>query len=101
MRCRFIFAKFFHGNELIEDVIVEHEEQRWVIWVILLTKEALAGIVGLHIAHSGEIDEFLVLLAVGCERYAAVEEHLEVGPYVTDVLLARDVEHTGEDGEHP
>ena len=38
--------------------------------------------------HPGGGDELAVLLAVGGEADAAVEEHFEVGPYVFEVRLA-------------
>ena len=51
--------------------------------------------------HAGRGDELLVLLAVGREGHTAVEEHLDVGPHLLQVRLARHLHHTGEHGEHP
>ena len=90
-----------HGDELIEDTVVEHQQHRLVGWIILDTEESLAGVVGLHIVHPGRGDELFVLLTVRRESHTAVEEHLDVGPHLLQVLLARHLHHTGEYGEHP
>ena len=43
----------------------------------------------------------LILRAVGREGDTSVEEHFQVGPYVVDVLLARNLEYAHQHAEHP
>ena len=46
-------------------------------------------------------DELPVLLAVGSEGYAAVEEDFEHGPQLAEVSLASDFEGAAQHGHHP
>ena len=90
-----------HGNKLIEDIIVEHQQHRLVVRVILQAEEALAGVIRLHIVHLRRGDELLILLTVRREGHTPVEEHLDIGPHVFQMRLARYLHHPGEHGEHP
>ena len=82
-----------HLLELVEHVVVEHQQHGLVVRVVLQAKEALAGVVGLHVVHLVARDEAFVLLTVGREGHAAVEEHLQVGPHLLQVLLAAQFHH--------
>ena len=90
-----------HRDELIEYPIVEHQQHRLVVGIILNTKETLAGVVGLHIVHIGRRYQLLILLAIGRKGYTTMEEHLDIGPHLLQVLLASHLHHTGQHGEHP
>ena len=87
--------------ELIEHVVVNHEEHRLVLRVVLYAEESLTGIVGLLVVHAWRCDEVLVLLAVGSKGHASVEEHFEVGPHLFQMLLSRELHDPLQDGEHP
>ena len=54
-------AHLFEGYELVEHVIVEHEQHRLVRRVVLYAEEALGGVVGLHVAHLWRGDQLLIL----------------------------------------
>ena len=94
-------AHLFEGNKLVENAVVEHEQHRQVGRVALETKEAFAGIIGFHIAHTGRAYQLLVLLAVGREGHAAMEEHFEVGPDLVQRGGSCEFHHPRKDGHHP
>ena len=71
-----------HGCKLIIDAIVQHQHHGGIGGVVLYAEETLGGIVGLHVVHVGLRYQLLVRLAIGCEGYTAVEEHLQIGPHV-------------------
>jgi len=96
-----IATEFIHRDELIEHVIVYHQQHRWVGRVALQTEESLAGIISLHIMHVGRCDELLILLAIRRKGNAAVEEYLQVWPYLFQMFLARYFHHTHQHAEHP
>ena len=82
-----------HRHELIEHTIVQHQQHRLVCRVILQAKEALAGIIGLHIVHVRTGNQLLILLTIGREGHTAMEEHLQIGPYFLQMSLARQLHH--------
>ena len=90
-----------HGDELIEDTVVEHEAHGEVGGVVLNAEEAFAGIVGLHVVHVGRRYQFPVLLAVRRERHTSMEEHFQIGPHLGQVVLTCNLQHTVHHGEHP
>ena len=51
--------------------------------------------------HVGRRYQFPVLLAIGSECHTAMEEHLQVGPHLGQVVLASNLQHTVHHGEHP
>ena len=94
-------VELVHRQELVEHVVVEHQQHRLVRRVVLYAEEALRGVVRLHVVHTVALYDVLVLRAVGCERYATMEEHLKVGPHLVEALLARQLEHAHQHAEHP
>ena len=94
-------AHLLERNELVEHAIVNHEEHGGVGGVVLQTEEALRGIIRLHVVHALRGDEALILFAVRRESYAAMKEHLQVRPHLVEGVLARELEHAGNDGHHP
>ena len=90
-----------HRNELIEHAIVEHQQHRFVVRIVLNTEEALAGIVRLHIVHIRRGYQLLILLAIRRKGHTTMEEHLDIGPHLLQMLFARHLHHTGQHGEHP
>ena len=94
-------AHLLERDELVEHAIVQHEQHGGVGGVVLQAKEALRGVVGLHVAHPRRADQPVVLLAVGGKGHAAVEEDFEVGPDFVQVALARNFQHAVDDGHHP
>ena len=73
---RMFTFKLVHRQELVEYAIVEHERHTAVCWVILYSKEALRSVVCLHIVHPLLGNELFILLTIGCEGNATMEEHL-------------------------
>ena len=51
--------------------------------------------------HVRRCDELLILLAVRSKGNAAMEEHLQVRPYLLQMLLAGEFHHTYQYAEHP
>ena len=96
-----VVGVILHRDELVENTVVEHEQQRRIVEVALDAEETLTGIIRLHIMHVGFGNQLLVLLVIGCERHAPVEEHFQVGPYLVERLLAADLQDTGQHTEHP
>ncbi len=96
-----VVAELVHGDELIEHPVVDHQRHGLVGRVVLQSEEALAGIVCFHVVHAGRGDELFVLLAVRRESHAAVEEHLQVGPHLLEMRLARYLHYPCQHGEHP
>ena len=83
-----VLVQFVHGYELVEDVIVEHEQHGGVGEVVLYAEESFAGVVRLHVLHLAAAYDLLVLGAVGCEGHTSVEEHFQVGPHLVDELFS-------------
>ena len=98
---RVLRVELVHRQELVEHVVVEHQQHRLVRRVVLYAEESLRGVVRLHVVHAVALYDVLVLRAVGRERDAAVEEHLQVGPHLVEALLARQLEHAHQHAEHP
>ena len=98
---RMVAAQFVHGQELVEHTIVYHERHAAVRRVVLYAEEAFGGVVSLHVVHVRLGDELLVLLPVRCEGDAAMKEHLQIGPYLLQMLLAAQLHHTYQYGQHP
>ena len=98
---RVVRTELVHRYKLVEHVIVYHERHGFVCRVVLQSEESLAGIVGLHVVHTGRRDELLVLLAVRGKGYTAMEEHLQVGPHLFQVVLAAEFHHPYQNTEHP
>ena len=98
---RVFTAELVHGQELVKHTIVYHERQTAVRRVVLYAEEAFGGVVSLHVVHVRLGDELLVLLPVRCEGDAAMEEHLQIGPYLLQMLLAAQLHHTYQYGQHP
>ena len=96
-----VLSKLIHRNEFIEHPIVEHQQHRLVIRIILNAEKAFAGIIGLLIMHIGRGDQTFVLFPVRCEGHATMEEHLDIRPYLFQMGLSREIHHTGEHREHP
>ena len=94
-------VELVHRDEFEEDAVVYHQTHGSIGRVVLQAKEAFGGVVRLHVVHRRRSDKALVLLAVGREGHTAVEEDLQVGPYVFEVLLAAKLHHAVQDGEHP
>ena len=46
-------------------------------------------------------DEFLILLAIRRKSHPSVEEYLQIGPHLFEVLLAGDLHDTRQYAEHP
>ena len=90
-----------HGDELVENVIVGHEQHRRVSGVALYAKESLAGIIGLHVVHVWRRDELLILWAIGRESDATMEEHFQVGPHFFEVFLATQLHDAHQHRQHP
>ena len=51
--------------------------------------------------HIGRGDELLILFSVRREGHTAVEEHLNIRPYLLQMRLACHLHHTGQHREHP
>ena len=51
--------------------------------------------------HLRRLDQALVLLAVGREGHAAVEEDFQVRPHFFEMVLAGEFQHARQDREHP
>ena len=51
--------------------------------------------------HLAAADHVFVLLSVGSEGNAAVEEHLQVGPYLLKALLSRLFQYMFDEYKHP
>ena len=72
-----------------------------LVGVVLQAEEAFRGVVGLHVAHLGRVDQALVKVAVRLEADAAMKEDLQVGPYLRQVCLAGLGEDRLEKDKHP
>ena len=93
--------KLVHRNEFIEHTIVEHQQHGRVGRIILNAEEAFAGIIGFHIVHVRLGNKLLVLFPIGSESNTAVEEYFQVGPYLLQMLLAREFHHAHQNRQHP
>ena len=51
--------------------------------------------------HALVLDELTVLLTIGRESHAAVEEHFQIGPHLVDGTLASDFQRAVEHRHHP
>ena len=89
------------GDELVKDIIVDHEKHGGGKRVVLDAEESLRGIVGLYIVHVGIGNQATVLLTVRGECHTTMKEDLEVGPHLRKVGLPRLFEHTVDDAHHP
>ena len=76
------------AGELVEDTVVNHQQHGRVGRVVLRAEVAFGGVISLYIMHLAAADHVFVLLSVGSEGNAAVEEHLQVGPYLLKALLS-------------
>ena len=93
--------QFLDRHELVEHIVVEHQQHRLVRRIVLYAEEPFAGIIGLHVMHVWTGDEMLVLLPIGREGHTAMKEHLNVGPHFFQMGLARQLHHAVQHGEHP
>ena len=89
------------GEEFVEDADVEEEEHAGGVAAVLDGEEAFGCVVGLEVAHAGGVGDGAVLVAVGAEGDAAVEEYLEVGPDVVDGGGAGAADDLAQDGQEP
>lgn len=78
----------FRGDKFEEDSQVEHQQHIVVFGVVLYAEESFGGVVGLDVVHAVGGYELLVVLPVGFEADAAVEEYFEVGPHFAQILCA-------------
>ena len=98
---RMLLAHLLQRDELVEDAIVYHQQHGRVGRVVLRAEVSFGSVVGLHVVHPAAADDLLVLLAVGGERHAAVEEDFQVGPYLLQTLLARLLQEVPDEHQHP
>ena len=86
--------KLVHRQELVEHAIVEHKRHTAVCWVILYTEETLRGVVCLHIVHALLGNELFILFTIRCESNTAMEEYLQIRPYLLQMLLTTQLHYT-------
>ena len=84
-------------DKFIEYVIVYQQQHGRIGQIVLHGEKTLRGIVGLYEMHLVRIRQSLVYLPVGLERDSSVEEHFEIGPYVTDLFRAFGTHHLFDD----
>ena len=94
-------SKLAHGDKFVEHIVVDHQQKALVRGVALYAKEALTGVIGLHIAHIGVGDELLVLRTIGRESYSSMKEYFQIGPHFLQMLLARKFHYAYQNTEHP
>ena len=94
-------VKLIHGDKLIEHTIIQHQEHGAVGWIVLQSKETLAGVIGLHVVHVVGRYHPLILLAIRSEGDTAMEEALQVGPHLIEVLLSGEFQHPDQYAQHP
>ena len=58
---RVLRVELVHRQELVEHVVVEHQQHRLVRRVVLYAEEALRGVVRLHVVHTVALYDVLVL----------------------------------------
>ena len=98
-RCRVV--KAVHRDELVEHVVVEHQQHSLVGRVVLQSEETFAGIICLHIVHVGTCYKSFVLTAIRSECHSSVEEYLDVRPHLLKMLFAAEFHNAGEYRQHP
>ena len=98
---RILLAYIFKRDELVEDTVVNHQQHGRVGRVVLRAEVAFGGVISLYIMHLAAADHVFVLLAVGSEGNAAVEEYLQVGPYLLKALLSRLFQYMFDEYKHP
>ena len=65
------------------------------------TEETFRGIVGFLVVHMRRADEVVILVAVGRKGHTAMEEDLQIGPHLVNILFAGDFKHAMDHGHHP
>ena len=98
---RVILADILQRDEFVEDAVVDHQQHGAVGRVALRAEVAFGGIVGFHVVHLAAVDHLLVLFAVGCEGYTAVEEDFQIGPHFLQALLAGLLQDVLDEHQHP
>ena len=96
-----IVVKLFHGNELEEDAIVNHQAHGRVVGIVLQTEESLGRIVCFHIMHTGGRDKVMILFFVRSKGNASVEEYLQIGPYFAQIVGSGKFYHSVQYRHHP
>src|SRR5262249_10513105 len=77
-------AEIFHGDELVEDAVVQH--QREVAAALRLNaRDGLGSLIDLDELHAAA-DPLVELSGIRAERHATVDDYTEVAPPVTERL---------------
>lgn len=88
-------------DELIENIIIDNKQHRGVIQIILNGEEPLRGIISIYKMHLSGVGDLAIDLAIRFKRDAAMEEDLEIGPCIGDLIDTSESHHLLDDREEP
>ena len=98
---RIFLTDILQWYKLVENAVVYHQQHGAVARIALRTEITFGGVVGLYVVHLAAAYHFLVLLAVGREGYATVEEDFQIGPHFLQALLACLLQDVLDEHQHP